>query len=63
MGTFDEAFWNDLHASIGVCGHCGKRRCPGRGSHTVLPKNFPFSDVTEALRVAHEAVDAEEPAE
>lgn len=41
-----------LHELVGICGHCGKKKCPGKQSHSTLPAEIPTTDVMEAARRA-----------
>jgi hypothetical protein len=38
-----------LHERIGICGHCGERRCHGRSSNSQLPLMISADDVIWAL--------------
>ena len=55
--TYDqwhERFFTALHAVVGICGHCGKRKCAGRKEHSVLPKILSLDDVVAAgIRARH----------
>jgi len=39
-----------LHDKIGICGHCNKRDCVGRQSHSILPHTISTEIVLEALK-------------
>ena len=42
----------ELHELCGECGHCGKRECEGRKSHSVLPEMLKRNDVILAIERA-----------
>ena len=44
-----DKIFNKLHDMCGLCGHCGKKKCGGRESHSVLPKTLPTEDVLLAI--------------
>lgn len=44
-----------LHELVAHCGHCGKRSCPGRRSHSTLPESVATDDVFRALEKAKRA--------
>ena len=45
-------FLDELHKRAGVCGHCGKRRCPERKSWSTLPETIPTKAVLAAFTKA-----------
>ena len=44
-----EAIVRRLHERIGICGHCGKRKCGGRADHSTLPEKARIDDVLAAI--------------
>jgi hypothetical protein len=50
--TVAEKFHAELHERAGHCGHCGKRKCPGRKQHSVLPDKLKTDDVLAAMEAA-----------
>lgn len=50
---------DDVYAALqevaGICGHCGKKRCPGRKQHSQLPDAISMAHVVRALQIAEEA--------
>lgn len=44
-----ERILDRLHQRLGRCGHCGKRDCAGRSSHSVLPLEMDLDDVMWAI--------------
>ena len=41
-----------LHDQVGVCSHCGKKKCAGKQSGSRLPAQIPTDLVLEAIRIA-----------
>jgi len=54
-----EVFLTALHKSSGYCGHCGKKTCAGKASHSILPDKVRLSDVLNALNAAAPQMDAQ----
>jgi hypothetical protein len=44
-----DAIVERLHAEAGYCGHCGKKKCPGRKKHSELPDRLPVDVVLAAI--------------
>jgi len=44
-----EQILNRLHESVGICGHCGKRECPHRRKHSVLPEAITLPEILKAI--------------
>jgi hypothetical protein len=44
-----------LHEVVGICGHCGKKKCPGRKQHSQLPGSVSMNQLDRALRIAAKA--------
>ena len=44
-----------LHEVAGICGRCGKKKCPGRKQHSQLPDKVSMAQVVRALQIAEEA--------
>ncbi len=38
-----------LHASVGLCGHCGKKTCAGKKGGSFLPQKIYAGDVLNAI--------------
>lgn len=47
-----DAIITELHVLTGLCGHCGKRRCPGKKSSSFLPGSIKTDEVIHAIDVA-----------
>ena len=56
--TDQEKIWeravDALHKSSGICGHCGKKKCAGKQSHSTLPNRLSTDDVLAALNTIKE---------
>jgi hypothetical protein len=48
----------ELHDTFGVCGHCGKRKCPQHNSQSILPYSISkaLQHVEQRLRTESEAL-------
>jgi len=57
-----EAVFAYLHFACGVCGHCGKRTCAGRSSHSKLPAQIPTAMLVAAFNVSMLKESDEQPA-
>lgn len=45
---FLDRFFHALHELVGICGHCGKKGCAGRKSHSVLPAKIDRESIIAA---------------
>ena len=45
---YNQKFFHALHEIVGVCGHCGKRKCAGKASHSILPETISLDNVIAA---------------
>ena len=41
-----------LHDHVGICSHCGKKKCAGKQNGSRLPAQIPVDIVLEAIRLA-----------
>ncbi len=48
----EERALNYLHEQVGVCSHCGKKKCAGKKSGSRLPETINTTIVLEAIRLA-----------
>lgn len=44
-----DALIHKLHEFCGICGHCGKKKCLGRQSHSQLPDKLSMELVLRAI--------------
>lgn len=47
-----DAVFAHMHEEIGVCGHCGTRKCAGRKGHSKLPESIPLDTLVAAFNLA-----------
>ena len=47
-----DAFIDKLHEMVGICGHCGKRKCPGRAQHSRIPETISKWAIIDAINYA-----------
>lgn len=46
----EENFWDYLHESDGICGHCKKNKCAGKIDNSVLPNHIPTTSIVQAWK-------------
>lgn len=54
---------DDLHRFAGVCGHCGKRKCPQKNSWSTLPEKIRLVDFEDAIAAGRARVAVEKEVE
>ena len=52
MREMREQFFRELHDIAGLCGHCGKRECSHRNTHSILPDTVAQDDIFTAFERA-----------
>lgn len=45
-----------LHERVGICGHCGKKKCAGKNGNSWLPQKMNVEDVLWAIDLDNRAV-------
>jgi hypothetical protein len=58
MNEQKERIFTELHNLCGMCGHCGKRDCAVRATHSVLPDKLDRNNVIIAIERAFKQTDA-----
>lgn len=50
--TTAERILDYLHERVGVCGHCGLKKCLGKKQHSILPETLKTKTVLAAIKAA-----------
>jgi hypothetical protein len=59
MNERKNRIFTELHNLCGICGHCGKRDCAERATHSVLPDLLDRNSVIIAMERSFKQVDAQ----
>ncbi len=51
---FVDSVWDALHDAVGICGHCGKKKCAGRKENSRIVRPITPDQLTAAFEAASE---------